>query len=196
MFRVKDILKNDKPFLGFLISRVLFQLGMMSFAFYIIYGVRFIHMSIATAGIMTGVLSFTMVIANPILGWVADHWSHRRVFEFGAICAGLSSLIILIAPTEGWFVAIMILDGIAGTAFWTIGIAYTLEFGDDLSRPTYIGIANTLGAPIAILAPIIGGVLADHAGYSATFLVSIALSLITAVVLHFFVSPRQNVNTR
>ena len=193
---VRHILKEDKPYLGFLISRVLFQLGMMGFAFYIIYGVRFIHMSIATAGIMTGVLSFTMVIANPILGWVADHWSHRRVFEFGAIAAGLSSLIILIAPTEGWFVAIMILDGIAGTAFWTIGIAYTLEFGDDHSRPTYVGIANTLGAPIAILSPIIGGVLADHAGYSATFILSIGLSLITAIVLHFFVSPRQNVNTR
>jgi len=189
------ILKNDKPFLGFLISRALFQLGMMSFAFFIIYGVRFIHMSVATAGIMTGVLTFTMVIVNPILGWVADHWSHRRVFELGAIAAGLASLIILIAPTEGWFILIMILDGIAGTAFWTIGIVYTLEFGDEHSRPTYVGMSNTLGAPIAIIAPIIGGVLADHAGYSATFIVSIILSLVTAVVLHFFVSPRQNVNT-
>jgi MFS family permease len=192
---VRDILKNDKPFLGFLISRALFQLGMMSFAFFIIYGVRFIHMSVATAGIMTGILSFTMVIVNPILGWVADHWSHRRVFELGAIAAGLASFIILVAPTEGWFVLIMILNGIAGTAFWTIGMVYTLEFGDDHSRPTYVGMSNTLGAPIAILAPIIGGVLADHAGYSATFIVSIVLSLITAVVLHFFVSPRQNVNT-
>ena len=97
---VRNILKHDKAFLGFLISRALFQLGMTAFAFYIIYGVRFIHMSVATAGIMTGVLTLTMVIANPILGWIADHWSHRRVFEFGAIAAALSSLIILISPTE------------------------------------------------------------------------------------------------
>jgi len=116
--------------------------------------------------------------------------------KFGTICAGLSSLIILIAPTEGWFVAHHDPGWYRRHCLLTIGIAYTLEFGDDLSRPPTSGIANTLGAPIAILAPIIGVVLADHAGYSATFLVSIALSLITAVVLHFFVSPRQNVNTR
>jgi MFS family permease len=191
---VKEILTNDRPFVGFLLSRFLFQLGMMSFAFYIIYAVRKFNLSTSDAGIMTAILMVTMVVANPILGWIVDHWTHRRVFELGAVAAALSSVVILFAKDPILFYLVMVLDGIAGTAFWTIGIAYSLEFGTDSNRPTYVGIVNTSGAPIAIIAPILGGWLADRFNYSVTFIVSIIFALITAIVLHFFVVSKSEKN--
>ncbi len=191
---VKEILSKDKAFVGFLFSRFLFQFGMMAFAFYIIYAVRKFNLSTSDAGIMTAILMVTMVVANPILGWIADHWNHRRVFELGAIAAALSSLVILFAKDPLLFYLVMVLDGVAGTAFWTIGIAYSLEFGTDANRPTYVGIVNTSGAPIAIIAPILGGWLADRFNYSVTFIVSIVFALITALVLHFFVISKSENN--
>jgi MFS family permease len=193
---VKEILSHDKPFVGFLISRFLFQLGMMAFAFFIIYAVRTFNLSTSEAGIMTAILMITMVVANPILGWIADHWSHRRVFELGAIAAALSSMVVLFAKDPALFYLVMILDGIAGTAFWTIGIAYSLEFGTDNNRPTYVGIVNSSGAPIAIIAPILGGWLADRFSYSVTFIVSIVFAIITTFVLHFFVESKSDKSNR
>jgi predicted MFS family arabinose efflux permease len=66
---------------------------------------------------------------------------------------------------------------------WTIALAMTLEFDAGPERPAYIGLANTLIAPSTILAPIVGGWLADTAGYSATFFVSVIGSLATVLVL-------------
>ena len=180
---VMVILKSDREFFGFLTSRMIFQFGMMSFAFYIIYGVQFLGMSASFAGVMTSILLITQVISNPILGWVADRWGHLPVLVFGAFSSMLSALIALLAPTLFWIPFIMVLTGLANTTFWTIGIAYTLEFGTDLTRPTYVGVLNTLGAPAAILAPVVGGLLADAFSYSVTFLVSVVLSLVTAIIL-------------
>jgi predicted MFS family arabinose efflux permease len=67
----------------------------------------------------------------------------------------------------------------------------TLDFGTDDEKPTYVGLANTLIAPATILAPLIGGWLADQAGYSATFLFAAAASLITIFVLHFAVHDKR-----
>ena len=183
MQSVKTILAQDKVFLGFLISRTLFQFGMMAFAFYIVYGVRFLGMSTAYAGVLTSLALITQVVSNPLLGWVADRWGHRPVLIFGAFSAMLSAFFAWLATSLFLFPLVMILAGIANTAFWTIGIAYTLEFGTDQTRPTYVGVLNTLGAPAAILAPLFGGWLADTYSYSVTFIFSAGLSLITAVIL-------------
>ena len=92
-----------------------------------------------------------------------------------------------LAPTLDWFYLVFILDGIANTAFWTIGMAFSMDFGPEDERPTYVGMSNTLIAPATILAPFLGGWLADKSGYPATFITSAVMGLLTAVLLHFFV---------
>jgi MFS family permease len=59
----------------------------------------------------------------------------------------------------------------------------TLEFGSESDRPAYIGLANTLISPIAIIAPLLGGWLADNTGYPITFRISAVAGLLTVLVL-------------
>ena len=188
---VLSILKRDLPFRSFLLSRVLSQFGNMAFAFYTVYAVRRHGISEITAGVMTSVLMISQVAANPILGWLADRWSRKWILEMGAVCAMLSAILAWLAPNIAIFFIVVILAGIAITAFWTIGMTLTLDFGTDEEKPTYIGLANTLIAPATILAPLIGGWLADRAGYSATFLFAASASLATVVVLHFAVHDKR-----
>ncbi len=185
--QVAGILRRDAGFRWYLATRMLSQFAMMSFAFYTVYAVRFHHMSEVSAGILTSVLLLTQVIANPLLGWFSDRASRKWVLEAGAIAALASSLIAWLSPEVGWFYLVIILSGLANTAFWTVGMAFTLEFGTDAERPAYIGLANTLVAPSTIIAPILGGWLADSAGYGATFIASASLALVTALVFQFFV---------
>jgi MFS family permease len=189
--KVRIILDNDAPFRWFIISRMAMQFGMMAQAFYIIYAVQFHHLSLSEAGIMTGVLFITQVAANPILGWISDRWSRSTVLEGGAFAIGAASLLAVIAPNANWFYLVIILSGIASTAFWTIGIAISLEFGNDIERPTYVGLSNTLISPSTIIAPLIGGWLADVNGFSVTFMTSTVFAVICAIIMHLFVHDPQ-----
>jgi MFS family permease len=192
---VGAILKKDIPFRWFLVTRILTQFGTMAFAFYTVYAVRRHGISESVAGIMASVLMMTQVACNPLLGWLGDRWSRKWILEIGAVCAMLSALLAWLAPNMTTFFIVVILAGIAYTAFWTIGMALTLDFGTDEEKPTYIGMANTLIAPAGIIAPLLGGLLADASGYPVTFIVSAAFALVTTLVLHFFVKSTKSTKT-
>ena len=186
------ILRSDRNFRWFLLARILSQLAMMALAFYTVYAVRVHGMSEAIAGLMTGALMAIQFIASPVMGWIGDRKGHRVVLEVGSLSAVSGALLAWWAPEIRWFFPVFLLAGIANVATWTTPMAMTIEFGSEDDRPAYIGLANTLIAPGAIAAPLLGGWLADQAGYPATFLASAAAGLATILVLHFAVrDPRQ-----
>ncbi len=189
---IKHVLQKDPPFRWFLITRNLFQFSTMAFAFYIVFAVRHHGLGEAAAGLMTGVLLVSQTIANPVLGWLADRWGRRKVFIMGAVAASLSAFLAMALPDLKFFFVVFILSAIANTTFWTIGMAYTLDFGTEEERPTYVGMANTLIAPSAILAPMIGGWIADAYGYQATFSIAAVCGLLTVLVLQFFVKENRD----
>jgi MFS family permease len=184
---VVSILQTNLSFRWFLASRFVFQFGTMAFAFYTVYAVRQLGMSEITAGVLTSVLLITQVVANPLFGWVADRWSRKWVMALGAAAAFGSTALAWAAPSLSWFYPIIILEGLANTVFWTIGMTLSLEFGREEERPTYVGMANTLIAPGAILAPLLGGWLADRGGYPLTFAVAAGFSAFTTLLLVVFV---------
>jgi len=180
---IKTILKNDKSFRNFLISRFFSQFGLMATAFYSVYAVKVLGMSSIQVGIMTSILMITQVIANPLLGRLSDNWSRKWVLVLGSLSSAASAILALVIEDTNLFALPFILFGIAATAFWTIGITISLEFGEEIQRPTYVGLANTMISPATILAPLIGGILADSLGYPVTFITSAVLALISTVIL-------------
>ncbi|MRR31127.1 MFS transporter [bacterium] len=185
------VFRTNKPFVWFIVSRLLYYLGMMAFAFFMVYAVHKLNMDPMQAGVLTSVLLITQMAANVVLGRIADKWSRKGVIELGAVAGVLSCLLAWLAPSAAWFYPVIVLEGIANTAFWTIGFPILLEFGTDEQRPTFVGLGNTFIAPVAILSPILGGWLADSASYPVTFLVSAILGAIAVLVLHFLVKdPR------
>ena len=181
------VLKNDLNFSWFLVARIFTQFASMASAFYIIYIVRHFQINESTAGIMTAVLAGTQIAANPIMGWLGDRWGNRIILAFGAISLSLSALTAIFAPTIAWFYLVFFLLGINNVALWTIVMSFTMEFGSDSSLPTYIGLANTLVAPSAIVAPLLGGWLADLAGFKVTFGVSALFGLLTCLIYFILV---------
>lgn len=184
---VRRILSKDHSFRWYLINRIVSQFANMAFAFYTVYAVRHLQMNEITAGVMTGVLMITQVVANPLLGWIADRWGKRNVLVFGALSTAASALLAFLARDLNMFYAVFLLAGIGSTAYWTVGMAFTMGFGSEEERPTYVGMANTLIAPAAILAPLIGGWIADMAGFQATFLFAAFAAIIAMMILLLFV---------
>jgi MFS family permease len=181
------ILRRNTNFRWFLVVRILSQFAMMGSAFYTVYAVKHFEMDVITAGFVTGSFSFTQIIANPILGWLSDRWSRRGVLLLGALAGTLSAIMAWVANSAEWFYGVFILTGIAMVTLWTVAMVMTVEFGTESERPMYIGLANTLIAPATLLAPIIGGWLADLFSYPFTFAMSAAASILMVALLHFLV---------
>jgi len=185
------ILRRDRNFTGYLVVRVVSQFASMGFAFYIVYGLLHFGMSDITAGFLTAALTISSTIANAVMGWLGDRLGHRSMLIAGSVAVALSSLIAWGAPSIGWLYPAFILSGLANVAIWTIGMAITVEFGTEETRPTYIGLSNTLVAPFTIIAPLIGGWIAQTAGFQTTFMVSAIGGLVTAFLLFWLVrDPR------
>ncbi len=183
----KSILKNDKNFNWFLVTRFLMQFATMGFGFYILLGLRRFELDAITAGYLTAALTLTQTVANAGMGWLGDKIGHRAMLILGSIAAVLSSIVAWFAPSIVWLYPTFILSGFGNVAVWTIGITFTVGFGSDAERPTYIGLANTLITPATIAAPILGGWLIDNLGFETTFGLSALIGIITAGILIFVV---------
>jgi MFS family permease len=141
---------------------------------------------------MTGVLLISQVIFAPIMGRLGDRWSHRGVMIIGGLGAAGSSYLAWVANSFEWFYPVFLLAAIALVAIWTVPIALTVSFAKEHERPLYIGLSNTISAPATIIAPILGGWIADAAGYHAMFIVSIVSSaLMVAALLLLVKEPRK-----
>lgn len=187
----KKILRRDKNFNWFLTARFLSQFATMGFSFYIIYALRRFGMDPVTAGFLTATLTISQTIANIGMGWIGDKIGHRAMIVLGAFCALTSSLLAWFAPSIIWFYPIFILTGLTNVSIWTIGMTMTVDFGNESERPIYIGLSQTLTAPATILAPIVGGLIVDSAGFTPIFAISTVLSIAMILILVFLVKdPR------
>jgi MFS family permease len=182
---IRSILIRDINFRWFVVVRILAQIGTVGFAFYTVYVVRFYGVNEAMAGVLAAIFYISQTIFNPIMGWLGDQWSHRGVMAVGMIAAAVSAGIIIWAPSMEWFYLAYALEGIAFVGVWTIALAMIQELGEPHEKPSYIGLANTLIAPTALIIPVLAGRLADTVGYQATFLVTAIGAVATALVLGF-----------
>src|SRR5512134_1326892 len=188
----RRILQRDKNFGWFLAARILSQFATMGFAFYIVYALRRFHMDVVTAGYLTATLTISQMVANAGMGWLGDKVGHRLMLVVGAASAFLSSLLAWLAPSLNWFFPIFVLSGFANVSIWMNGMTMTVDFSGESERPFYIGLAQTLTAPATIIAPLIGGWIADAQGFVFTFGWSTVLSVVMALILVFLVKePRK-----
>jgi len=185
------ILRCDRNFRYFTIARLISQLALMPLPFYTLYAIHQYGMGEESIGLVTCLLMLTQTISGLVLGWMGDRWGNKLALQAGCIACAISSALAGLAPNLNWFYLVFIGAGIGAIALQNIAAVMTLEFGNQHQRPAYIGLGNTLVAPATIVAPILGGWIADNINYQTTFWVAAIGGLLTALLLHLEVrDPR------
>jgi MFS family permease len=178
----KRLLSSDSIFRRFLVIRMIFQLGMVAFSFYAVYAVGERGVSVALVGVLTGLLMFCQMVANPLLGALGDRTSHYLVLFLGTLAALLSTALAGSLSSDLGLFLIFGLAGVAQAVGWTTTMVLSLGFGKTSERSTYIGMSNTLIAPVTLAAPFLAGLVINAFGYQAMFQASAVVFLAAAVV--------------
>ena len=181
--KLPAVLRRDKNYRIFLISRSVMNLGMMAAGFFIVYGSEHFRMSGAEVGGLTALLVGVQAVLNLALGAIGDRYGHKIVLTAGTLAMALASLTALVWQASAALWVIFILLGAAFAADSVAGFSIIIEFGAPEDRPTYIGLTNTLLAPARTVSPIIGGWLASSLGYSWLFAVALAASIAGALMM-------------
>ena len=179
---MRRILSTDLRFRRFLGVRLIYQFGLVAVSYYAVYMVGELGASPGLVGWLTGVLIFSEVIANPLLGLLGDRKSHQLVLLLGTLAALSSSLLAgWLTSISLWFV-IFALAGIAFVGGWVTTMVISLEFGTAADQATYLGMSNTLIAPATLAAPFLAGWCITEFGYQTMFRAAAVVFLAAALL--------------
>lgn len=189
--QLPTVLCENPNFARFLLARAVALVGTMGVGFLTIHTARRLGATPSELGVFTAVSLVTETGADLGLGLWGDRTGHKRMLEFAGLCAIGAMTCAWLADTLTWFYLAYALVGVAMAGDMVSFPSITLEFGPPTQRPTYIGLANTLLAPFAGFAPLLGGWLVGVIGYPAMFALAALLSLFGLGLLHFGVyEPR------
>ncbi|CAO2658160.1 Nn.00g074200.m01.CDS01 [Neocucurbitaria sp. VM-36] len=120
--------------------------------------------------VLVAIYGASLLAFSPICGWLADRGSSRRSPLLLGLFALLGSTILLnVGNSTGILIVGRILQGASAAVVWVVGLALLADTVPQERLATATGWLS-LGMSLGILvSPLLGGVVYDHAGYSAVF---------------------------
>lgn len=189
--RLPAVIRQNRNYARFLVARGVGAAGNMALGFYMVYAVARFPSAAQQVGSLTAILIGSQAVMNLVWGAVGDRFGHKLVLCGGQLSMGLAAVMALWLPTVEWLPVLFAIVGAATTADMVSGSNIVIEFCAAEDRPTYIGLTNTLLAPVRMLAPLLAGWLAGSLGYPAMFGTVVAVCACGALALALWVrEPR------
>lgn len=189
--RLPDVLRRDANFSRYLVSRALIILGTMAASFYIVYARRAFGVDDAFAGTLTMVALLSQTAFTPLLGALADRKGHKWATEVCTLLGAGAAVLAVLSSSTAWLYGVFVLLNASTSGMMVASMSMTMTFAEPDDLPTYIGLANTLLAAPILVAPVLGGWIADLAGFRALFWVALAMGILGWGVLRWGVRQPQ-----
>lgn len=124
----------------------------------------------------------TLAVLVPVSGWLADRFGGRRVFTAAVVVFTLASAGCALAPNLPVLVATRVLQGAGGALMVPVGRLVVLRATGKGDLVRAIAYLTWPGLVAPVLAPALGGILADYASWRWIFLVNVPLGLVAVIV--------------
>lgn len=173
------LLRTDVPFRALIVIRMLTSLFLMAAPFYIGFATVQLDLSsdvavptllaMQTLGSITGALAYTWLGARNNVLFIQLALACAALQPFAALLAGV------VGPLPLYFGFLMF--GIAISNLFFSYQNWIVTYAPADLRPIYVGLSNTIAAIFSMMAPIIGGTIAQYAGYQTLFAVALVMAL-------------------
>ena len=191
--RLLDILKCDANFRAFLLCRWLWYFGGMATGFIAVYAVTHFHLSDATAAIYTGILYAAGVVGYVFWGPLGDRLGNKHMMVASSVLWLVALGAALLSSAAWGFYVVFALMGFGSAGSVIADLNITMEFGPEAERPTYIGLMRTITGPALLIAPLLGGWIAQAWSYPTLFGVSLSLAATGLALLAWGVKDPRHV---
>ncbi|MEZ4866294.1 MAG: MFS transporter [Caldilineaceae bacterium] len=179
------LLRDDGPFRAFIAVRMGTTLFMMAAPFYVGYATVDLGLSsevavpvllaMQTIGSLTGALVYTWLGERNNLLYIRLALGAAALLPISALLAAL------IGPLPLYIG--FLLSGLAtGSNLFASYLNWVVGYADADQRPLYVGLSNTVSAVVSLIAPVIGGTIAQTYGYRPLFAVALVMALSTLFV--------------
>lgn len=191
--RLPRVWNESKLFRQVIGARVLLGSIYLGLPFLALHAVEGLGFSRSVVGLFVSAQMVGSVVGGPLWGYLGDnHGSYVviRLVSAMAACSGLMALGARFLHSVGLdslvYALYFLLYAFLGASFggtWIGFSNYVMDISPEESRATYIGLLNTVAAPLTLLA-VAGGWLLDRAGYVQLF-AAMTLVLCAAAVTAF-----------
>lgn len=181
------LLRDDHNFSWYMLAALASSLAYSCAAFFTVIAINRLHAGDNEVGWYTATLLAASTGFNLLWGWLGDRSGHKLILIAGVATMLLAMPLALLLPSPASYALVFVLLGAANSAASLSRLAIMLEFAPEQQRPTYVGLASVANAPLALIGPLLGGAIADRAGYAPAFAIFfvggvIALWLLTSRV--------------
>jgi EmrB/QacA subfamily drug resistance transporter len=154
---------------------------------------------VGTRALEWAVDAYTLVLASMLItsGALADRVGRRRVFRFGLLLFGASSVACALAPSAGLLVAARVVQGVGGSMLSPVALAIVVNtITEPKQRARAIGVwAAVFGLSMAT-GPSLGGALIAGFGWRSVFWVNVPVIAAALLLTARFVPESRAANPR
>jgi MFS family permease len=186
------VLRTDVPFRAMIITRMLTSLFAMAGPFYI--GFATVQLGLSSTVAVPTLLAM-QTIGSVCGALIYTRMGARRNLLFIRLALACAAFL----PVSALFAAIFgplplyfgfLLSGLTGQNLFMSYMNWVISNSTPEQRPIYAGLFNTVGATISLIAPFIGGTIAQQIGYEALFVVALVMVLSALfVTLRYIQNP-------
>lgn len=161
------ILRHDRAFGRYLLTRQVFGLAGLAAPFYITYALDELHLPDHVAGRFTSVGVIGVVIAAGLFGWLNERYGTRLASLVSIPLTAAIPVLALLIPRWihdpvwlAWgYSAVFLVSQASNSCYLPAWTSYVLEWASDTERPLYVGLTNTLNGITALFATLGGLIL-------------------------------------
>jgi DHA1 family tetracycline resistance protein-like MFS transporter len=134
-------------------------------------------------GWLLSVYAIVQFLFAPIMGGLSDQYGRRPVLLFSLFGFGMDYLLVILAPSIGWFFIARIIAGISGSSITTAS-AYIADVSTPEKKAQNFGLLGVAFGLGFIIGPLIGGILATY-GTKSPFIGAAVLTLLNWLYGYF-----------
>ncbi|KAL8871417.1 MAG: hypothetical protein Q9174_002741 [Haloplaca sp. 1 TL-2023] len=133
--------------------------------------------------VLLAVYGAALLASCPLCGWIADRSTSRRLpLLVGLFALAAATLMLCFGHNIGVLLAGRLLQGVSAAIVWTVGLALLVDTVGRNEIGQVMGFVSIAMSVAILVAPLLGGVVYDRAGYYGVYYMSFALLFVDIVL--------------
>lgn len=166
----------NREFKKFIIASAFLIIAAMPTGFFTVYALKQFQPLETIVGEFTLTIVAVQIISALVNGFVADKYGNKAAIVLAATSMLLANVWALVAASVGSFRLVFVFVGIHLGSELLARYNLSIEYGPAEQRSTYVGLMNTVLAPMYLFG-LAGGWISDRFGYETLFIIGIAASV-------------------